>query len=246
MQIIHRIMTNNDCYKQGRKMVVKGLMIHSTGANNPNIARYVDGLEGSSYNHWNKTGITKCVHGFIGKYQGTVQCAQTLPWDMCGWHCGGTGNNNYIGVEICEDDLNDLNYLMDCLGVAAELFATLCIDFGLDPTLENTIISHHKGNTLGIATNHADIDHWLKIHSLMLDDFVNMVIYYYRKLNRENEEVEIVEEQTVSTWAQEAWEWAKEQKLMNGKYPKSPISREETAVVLYRFYQTFIQSRGDI
>lgn len=41
------LLTENDCYKAGRKIVPKGVMVHSTGANNPNLRRYVgpdDGL----------------------------------------------------------------------------------------------------------------------------------------------------------------------------------------------------------
>ena len=38
-----------ECYTAGRKITPKGIMVHSTGANNPNLKRYVgpdDGLLG--------------------------------------------------------------------------------------------------------------------------------------------------------------------------------------------------------
>lgn len=35
------IFTQNACYKAGRKINVKGIMVHSTGANNPWLRRYV-------------------------------------------------------------------------------------------------------------------------------------------------------------------------------------------------------------
>jgi len=52
-----------------------GVMLHSTGANNPNLRRYVgpdDGLLGYNQhdNHWNHPtpgGKKVCVHAFIGK-----------------------------------------------------------------------------------------------------------------------------------------------------------------------------------
>ena len=102
--------TKNDCYKAGKQIVVKGLMLHSTGANNPKLSRYVgpdDGILGKNPNNndWNRSGITKCVHGFIGKDKdGNVRTYQTLPWNYRGWHAGGKANDSYIGLEICEDD----------------------------------------------------------------------------------------------------------------------------------------------
>ena len=51
------IFTNNACYKAGRKITPKGIMVHSTGANNPWLKRYVgpdDGLLGK--NQYNSCG----------------------------------------------------------------------------------------------------------------------------------------------------------------------------------------------
>ena len=88
------LLTENDCYKAGRKIVPKGVMVHSTGANNPNLRRYVgpdDGLLGQNpnSNHWNMSGVGACVHAFIGRLaDGSVATYQTLPWTARGWHCG--------------------------------------------------------------------------------------------------------------------------------------------------------------
>ena len=49
MNLHKLIFTNNACYKAGRKITPKGIMVHSTGANNPWLKRYVgpdDGLLG--------------------------------------------------------------------------------------------------------------------------------------------------------------------------------------------------------
>ena len=35
------MMTQSTCYKGTSKMAVKGVLWHSTGANNPNLKRYV-------------------------------------------------------------------------------------------------------------------------------------------------------------------------------------------------------------
>lgn len=75
MNLQKLIFTGNACYKAGRTITVKGIMVHSTGANNPNLCRYVgpdDGLLGKNQygNHWNQDTPDQrqvCVHGFIGK-----------------------------------------------------------------------------------------------------------------------------------------------------------------------------------
>ena len=109
MNLKKLIFTNSDAYKAGRKITPKGVMVHSTGANNPNLRRYVgpdDGLlgENTNNNHWNMPGVGAYVHAFIGKLKdGSIATYQTLPWDHRGWHAGAAANNTHISFEICED-----------------------------------------------------------------------------------------------------------------------------------------------
>lgn len=98
MNLHKLIFTQNDCYKAGKTITPKGIMVHSTGANNPNLKRYVgpdDGLLGVNVNknYWNQArpegGQQICVHGFIGKLNDcSVATYQALPWNQRGWHCG--------------------------------------------------------------------------------------------------------------------------------------------------------------
>lgn len=92
---LHQLyLTENDCYKRGKYITPKGIMIHSTGSENPNLKRYVgpdDGLLGvnQNNNHWNRPGVGACVHAFIGLLADrSVATYQTLPWNMRGWHAG--------------------------------------------------------------------------------------------------------------------------------------------------------------
>ena len=86
MNLKKLIFTNNRCYKAGKTIKPKGIMVHSTGANNPNLKRYVgpdDGLLGknTNNNHWNKSDLSVCVHAFIGKLKdGSIATYQVLPW----------------------------------------------------------------------------------------------------------------------------------------------------------------------
>ena len=172
------MLTENDCYKAGKPLSVRGLMLHSTGAPNTRLSRYVgpdDGLLGMNQygNHWNQArpdGRQVCVHGFIGKLKdGSIATYQTLPWEMRGWHAGGAANNTHIGVEICEDGLTDGTYFRAVYQEAVELFAMLCKEFNLDP-LKN-IICHAEGYKQGIASNHGDVTYWFTKHGKTMDDF---------------------------------------------------------------------------
>lgn len=177
MNLNKLILTENACYKAGRKITVKGNMVHSTGANNPWLKRYVgpdDGKLGKNQynNHWNTYhpgGREVCVHGFIGKLaDGTVATYQTLPWDHRGWHAGGSANNTHIGFEICEDDLTDGAYFAKVYKEAAELCAYLCKQYGLT---EKNIICHSEGYKQGVASNHGDVMHWFPKHGKSMDTF---------------------------------------------------------------------------
>jgi len=175
------ILTNNDCYKAGKTIVPKGIMVHSTGANNPWLKRYVgpdDGLLGQNIynNHWNTPkpgGRQVCVHAFIGKLaDGSIATYQTLPWNHRGWHAGsgssGSANDTHIGFEICEDDLTDSTYFRRAFIEAVDLCVYLCKLYNLT---EKDIICHSEGYKLGIASNHADVMHWFPRHGENMDSF---------------------------------------------------------------------------
>ena len=164
MKIIESLLTNNDCYKANRQITVKGLMLHSVGCPQPSAEVFVK--------NWNKSGIEKCVHGFINGNTGYIY--QTLPWNWRGWHGGGACNNTHIGVEMCEPatikytggaswvDNNPENtkaVVMRTYKAAVELFAFLCRKFKLDPLADGVIISHSEGYKRGIASNHGDVEH---------------------------------------------------------------------------------------
>ena len=194
MKIHKQLATRNDCYRRNQAEMGKaqgdrdsryaryyrgprGVMIHSTGANNPNLRRYVqpdDGILGVNPNNndWNRPGLDVSVHAFIGLTQtGEVAAYQILPWEYRAWHCGGSGNDTHLSFEICEDDLEDEDYFEKTYQAAMELTAELCRKFGLDPLAPGVVIDHAEGADLGIASNHADVDHWWSRFGVSMDDF---------------------------------------------------------------------------
>lgn len=169
MNIVQSILTKNPCYTAGRKITVKGLMLHSVGCPQPNAQAFI--------NNWNKsTWSSSCVHAFIDANNGNVY--QTLPWNHRGWHCGsgskGSANNTHIGVEMCEpncikytsgstftitDKKKAQKMAITTYNSAVELFAKLCKQYNLDPTANGVIISHKEGCVRGLASNHGDPEH---------------------------------------------------------------------------------------
>ena len=138
MKLIKSYLTNNPCYKAGEKITVKGLMLHSVGINLPRAHTFAES--------WNKSTAGVCVHAFIDANDGKI--LQTLPWEYRAWHCGGSGNNTHIGIEMCEPAcityLNDYDFecrdreaaavaVKRTYNAAVELFAMLCKKFSLDP-----------------------------------------------------------------------------------------------------------------
>ena len=175
------IFTECDHYKAGRKIKPKGVMVHSTSANNPNLHRYVgpdDGLLGKNAynNHWNMRGVGASVHAFIGKLKdGSIATYQVLPWDYRAGHCykgkNGSGNDTHIAFEICEDNLKDPVYFGKVYQEAVELTAMLCKMYNLDPMADGVVICHSEGYTRGIASDHCDVMHWFPKHGKSMDTF---------------------------------------------------------------------------
>lgn len=251
---LHRcIFINSDCYRTGQKIRPKGVMVHSTGANNPMLRRYVgpdDGLLGvnKNGNHWNRAGVNACVHAFIGKLDdGSVATYQTLPWDHRGWHAGtGTSgksaNNTHVSFEICEDGLTDPGYFALVYREAAELVAMLCKEYGLDPKADGVVICHAEGYRRGIASGHGDVEHWFPRFGKTMDDFRAEVARIMK------EDLDMTKEELLSVagtgdnpseWAKKATEWAKKNGVFGGDGQgnygwQQPITREAVAAILYR------------
>ena len=181
MNLRKLIFTECDSYKAGRKIKPVGVMVHSTGANNPELRRYVgpdDGLLGVNQynNHWNMPKVGASVHAFIGKLKdGSIATYQVLPWDYRAGHCykgnNGSGNNTHIAFEICEDGLKDSVYFNKVYQEAVELTAMLCEMFNLDPLADGVVIDHSEGYDRGIASNHGDVMHWFQKHGKSMYTF---------------------------------------------------------------------------
>lgn len=183
MDIITAYATKNDCYKKAQKMTPAGIVVHSTGANNPYLKRYVDAPDEvgvNAYgNHWNNPasvmGRSVCVHSFIGYDKNkVVKVANILPYNYCCWGVGSgsKGSYNYspayIQFEMCEDGLTDKAYMEAVYKVAVEYCVYLCKKFNLSV---NNIVSHKEAHALGYGNNHGDPNNWWDRYGRTMNDF---------------------------------------------------------------------------
>ena len=176
MNLKQNYLTESGCYKAGKHITVKGLMIHSVGCPQPKADVFMK--------NWNRAEASACVHAIV-EPDGDVY--QLLPWEFRGWHCGGSANNTHIGVEMTEpatikyaggaswvetgDGENTKNHVLAAYRYAVELFAYLCQQFGLDPMADGVVISHSEGCKRGIASNHGDVEHLWSKFGLSMEQF---------------------------------------------------------------------------
>ncbi|MFA9559511.1 N-acetylmuramoyl-L-alanine amidase family protein [Evansella sp. AB-rgal1] len=172
-----KFMTKNDCFQAGRKIRVKGIMLHSTAV--PGV------MAGAWFERWNRSfragemGRQVCVHGFVDDRE----VWQYLPWDHRGWHAGGAANDSHVGLEMCEpsgfsygagarmvgyDVGKNEGYFRKTWENAVALCVLLCERFGLS---ERDVICHAEGHRLGIASNHGDVMHWFPKHGESMESF---------------------------------------------------------------------------
>ena len=250
MELYQQLLTENDCYRSGRTIRPQGVMVHSTGANNPNLCRYVapdDGRLGTpSSRHWNQSGTGACVHAFVGRTKdGRVAVYQTLPWTMRGWHAGkgekGSANDTHISFEICEDGLEDRTYFEAVYQAAVELTAYLCAQYQLDPKADGVVICHSEGCERGIASNHADVMHWFPRFGRSMDDFRTDVARMLDGEEHVTQEqfdqmmtawLESRAKQPADTWAKSILDRAKSAGLTDGTRPQAFATRQEVAAMV--------------
>ncbi|MDL2318182.1 N-acetylmuramoyl-L-alanine amidase [Eubacteriales bacterium OttesenSCG-928-A19] len=179
------ILTQNDCYTKGRVLKPPtGIMVHASGANNPNLCRYVgpdDGILGPNKagNHWNKPGFDKCGNAMIGRVaDGTTAIYQTLPDGWRPWLSGkganGNANDTCLQFEMLQDfDAKNtgkasLEYWKEVRARAVHLCAWWCQEFAIKVS---SIISHREGAKMGIASNHGDPENWMVLFGDSMDLF---------------------------------------------------------------------------
>lgn len=167
-------LTKSRCFKRGRKITPKGILLHSPAVSNPDWKWL--------YRRWNRQEANACTHGLVH----TGGCVQLLPWNFRCWGAGrgskGSANSTHIQFDIMEpaghfysgstmknyDAAKNKKYFETVWARAVHFCAYLCVKFNINP--EN-IIDHSEAGRMGMASKHADISHWLSQHKKTMDDF---------------------------------------------------------------------------
>lgn len=190
-------MRQSTWYRSAGKTAIRGVLWHSTGANNPYISRYVQPDDNApdraellellgvnkNGNDWNHIVREAGVHAFVGKLaSGEVVAVQVGPWDKKAWGCGsgkkGSCNNGWVQFEICEDSLTDKAYFEAAYREAVELTAYLCQIYSLAPqgnvkyngVTVPVILCHQDSYRLGLGSNHGDVYPWFSKFGKTMDD----------------------------------------------------------------------------
>lgn len=196
--------SQSTCYRGTKPMTVKGVLWHSTGANNPNLSRYIQPSDTlalrahdtykdrdealriigtNKYNNdLNHKERSMGMNAWIGKLaDGTVATVQTMPWNWAPWGCGGGSrgscNDGWIQFETAEDSLSDPAYAMLVYQESVELTAYLCKMFNIDP--------HGYVNFKGVKVP-TIIDHKIS-HSLGLGNNHGDIAHWYPKFGKSME-----------------------------------------------------------
>ncbi len=177
MRYYSKLAYKNNCFKAHKKLVPKGIMLHSVGVNQPSGE-----IIASRWNEPLPDGKEVCCHGVVD----AESFYQTLPFDIQGWHGGGKVNNTHIGIEMTEpceiryikgaefeilDKEAVRNHVLQTYINAVLIFADLCYEYNLEPEKEGVIISHSEGYKRNIASNHADVEHLWNLFGLSMDMF---------------------------------------------------------------------------
>lgn len=171
-----KYLTQNTVYTNPTNITPQYIITHSTGS--------AVGTKDKLFNSWNAPNKLS-VHGMAdatGSYQ-------TLPLNYKGGHVGSKGNGKTIGFEICEPpnmayvdpshtkidtakynpkDASNIADFNKRYKNAVELAVDFCRQTGLGA---DKILSHREACAKGIASNHADVEHWFPLFGKTMDDF---------------------------------------------------------------------------
>lgn len=148
------------------------------------------------------------------------EIVQGIPENRNAWHAGdgnGQGNRKGIGIEICYSKSGGSRF------IEAEKLAVKFIAFKLN----------EKGWGIDKVKKHQDFSGKYCPHRTLdmgWQRFLNMVQAELNKLKEEDK----VNRDKPSSWAKEAWEWAKKAGITDGSRPKDNATREEIITMIYR------------
>ena len=145
------------------------------------------------------------------------EAIEAIPLTEVAWHAGdgsGQGNRASIGIEICESG-NRAKTLENAAKLTAKLLKER--NWGVD-----RLRRHHDWSGK-ICPRILQPNNWAGWEQFKRD--VQKELSGGETVSTKNQP---------SSWAKNAWEWAKKEGLLDGTRPKDNLTREEFAVVLQK------------
>lgn len=150
------------------------------------------------------------------------EAVEAIPLNEVAWHAGdgvkGTGNRASIAIEICESG-------------------------NRQKTLENTIqlvakILKERGWNTNKLRRHYDWSGKSCPRILMANNWAGWE-QFKRNVQKELSGGGNVtqDKNQPSSWAKEAWEWAKKEGITDGTNPKGAVTREQVVTMLHRYHK---------
>jgi len=150
------------------------------------------------------------------------EIVQGIPENRNAWHAGdgsnGPGNRKGLSIEICYSKSGGKRF------EEAEKLAAKFIAYKLK----------EKGWGIDKVKKHQDFSGKYCPHRTLDMGWQRFLDMVQSELNALKGVDKVAEQNTPSSWAKEAWEWAKKEGLLDGTRPKDNLTREEFAVVLKR------------
>ena len=199
MELLQCLFVKNRWYRSGATIPMEGIVVHSTGANNPDLKRYVQPATGQtvglavlepdfkelSYygmltklgtntngNDWNRASQELGVHAWVGKLAGgKVAAVQSLPWDSFVYGVGAGRNGSYNSSHIQFEICEDTTDAA-YTREAYRTAAELCAYLcrAFEIPVEK-IVSHNEAGRTGYGSHHVDPEHWWSLYGYTMDGF---------------------------------------------------------------------------
>ena len=151
------------------------------------------------------------------------EIVQGIPENRNAWHAGdggnGRGNRKGLSIEICYSKSGGQRF------IEAEKLTAKFIAYKLK----------EKGWGIDRVKKHQDFSGKYCPHRTLDMGWQRFLDMVQKELSGGGNVTQ--DKNQPSSWAKEAWEWAKKEGLLDGTRPKDPLTREEFAVVLKRLVE---------
>jgi len=153
------------------------------------------------------------------------QIVQGIPENRNAWHAGdggsGKGNRYGLSIEICYSKSGGSRFI-EAEKLAAKFIASKLKE---------------KGWGIDKVKKHQDFSGKYCPHRTLDMGWQRFLDIVKSELDKLKGGATVTEKNVPSSWAKEAWEWAKKEGITDGTRPKDIMTREEMVTILYRYHK---------